>query len=255
MKTPYTPPGLSTTCHHVYSPHVINVIFVAKSSHHAVSAIALASSLCMNGVPFLCASYPGRNEQLDLALGATAVIKLPDGSLHPCCHLLAGLMQRAREECAVLIIDAYLTPTFKFHDLPGILNLRRGDTLSVVLSMEAGGKIAPESNFLWNCKADHNLLHVTGSDSGNLTDDELEEDWMSLPTWHCGEITDDKAEVLTRSGFYHNLPPIPDLCLMFYKAPSEYWIHQDPKIKAVVEMLASVKQGNMEDFFHSVRCW
>lgn len=242
MKAPYTTPIKPITHNCCFVPQGSNVIFIAKNNQLAVSAIAFASALTMHGIPCICASYPVRCEQLDLALGAENVIKLPVWSINPQSRYLGKLIQRAREESAVLIIDAEVIPSFEFGQLPDAMNLLRGDTLSIVLSLVGGGKEVPGMNTVWSCKPDRCVLHALGCDPDNHTGESFEKLVELMPTWYSGEITHEMLNVLARRWTYQSLPAIPDLPGMFMRMPDHCWIRQDRNVKAVVEMLASARE-------------
>lgn len=249
MKPPYTTPIQPITHNCSFMPQGSNVIFIAKSNKLAVSTIAFASALNMHGIPYICASYPGKCEQLNLALGAENVIKLPVWSINPQSRYLGKLIQRAREESAILIIDAEVIPSFEFGQLPDAMNLLRGDTLSIVLSMIGGRKKVPGMNTVWSCKPDRCVVHALGCDPSGPTGEGFEPHVELMPTWYSGEITNEMLNVLARSGPYQNLPAIPDLLGMFMSMPDDSPIREDRNIKAVVEMLARVREDAWETIF------
>ena len=254
MKTPYTTPIQSITHNCCYVPDGGNVIFIARSQNSSVSAIALASALTMHGIDWICASYPGTCEQLDLALGAENVIKLPVWSINPQSRYLGVPIQHAREEGAVLLIDAKVTPSFEFGQLPDAMNLLRGDTLSIILSLAGMDDAIPNMESIWNCHPDRSVVHVLGSDPGNHTGENFGDLRDLVPTWYSGEITKEMLQVINRSGPYVTLPATPDLSGMFYKIPEDSSIRQDHHTKAVVEMLASAREDALKSIFDAFVC-
>jgi len=254
MKPPYTTPIHPITHNCCYIPQGCNVIFIANTSHLAVSTITIASALAMHGIPCICASYPGSCEQLSLALGAENVINLPVWSINPKSRYLADPIQRARDEGAVLLIDAKVLTSFEFGKLPSAMNLLRGDTLSVVLSLAGRNDAIPHMEAVWKCKPDRCIVHLLDSDHGNHPYENIQGIVDLLPKWHSGEITKGMLEVISRSGAYQSLPAIPDLPGMFFSLPDDSWIRQDRHVKAVVGMFASARQDAWKRIFDAFVC-
>jgi hypothetical protein len=213
----------------------VHVFFIGKMTDSATSMIALAAACAMQSLHWICASMCGGSE-LGAALGSAKVTRLPADALDPGSKVLRRLVQRAREEGAVLLIEAEVDHSFDYDALEKAMDLKRRETLTVLYSLEAHDLpnhwVHPAS-----CgHPDQCIVHAIGA-----VDDESSEadehDGIKVPVWYSGLITSEMSDVLARRGHYRGLQPIPEVLCTYGPVPYCSLFNHDVNIDAVIQML------------------
>jgi hypothetical protein len=213
----------------------LHVLFVAKMNNSVISLIALAASLSMHGLHWICASISGA-PGLEEALGIGKVTRLPADALAPESKVLSRLVKRARDEEAILLIDAEVDPEFSFDGLDKLMDLRRRETLTIILSLAA--EDLPYHS-MWpalRCNPDQCIAHGIGVIHDKTIEAE-EYGGIGVPVWHSGLITREMADVLARRNQYRVLPPIPEVLCTYGPIPYCALYGHDKEIDNVIQML------------------
>ncbi len=225
----------------------VHVFFIAKMNDSTIPLIALVAACAMQSLNWICASISGGPE-LDAALGSGKVTRLPADALDPGSKVLRLLVQRAREEGAVLLIEAEVGPSFEFDGLDKAMNLKRRETLTVVYSLDVHDLpnhwVQPAS-----CgQPDQCIVHAIG-----IVDDETfeadEHSGIEVPVWCSGLITPEMSDVLARRGHYRGLQPIPEVLCTYGPVPYCSLFNYDTNIDAVIQMLG---QANDHTWKHVI---
>ena len=214
----------------------VHLFFVVRMDDSVISLIALAAALAMHGLHWLCASIAGV-EKLEAALGTGKVIKLPANAFDPKSKVLHRLVQRARDEGAVLLIDAEFDQSFKFDSLDKAMDLKPQETLTVIYSLAANDLPEYSLHYPRGDRPDYCIAHAIGAIGEEDPEDVDYEIYDRVPVWHSGCITSQMHEVLARCDDYRDLPPMPEVLCTYGPVPYCSLINHDIHIDEVIQML------------------
>jgi hypothetical protein len=222
----------------------LNVLFIAKMNDSLISLIALAASLSMHGLHWICASISGA-PALEEALGIGKVTRLPADALAPESTVLSRLAQRARDEDAVLLIEAEVDPDFSFDGLDKLMDLRRRETLTIILSLAAEDMPYQSMWPALRCNPDQCIAHGIGVIDDKTIEAE-EYGGIGVPVWHSGLITREMADVLARRNGYRVLQPMPEVLCTYGPIPYGSLYGHDRQIDNVIQMLGQASDHAWE---------
>jgi hypothetical protein len=183
------------------------------------STIITVAGVCsLAGLPFIVASYDQSNTTLERSLGKGVVVTLDAQTPELARSTLAAVVKMARENRAIILID-----------LPGAVNnkesvlienirkarmLERCDSFSLIVPVspdpeELEGAISGISLFQPErvlIRARLPSRHAPSWDSFGPW-----EYLSKFPQWECEQWTQTMKDIITRTGQYGNMPPVPEL--------------------------------------------
>jgi hypothetical protein len=183
------------------------------------STIITMAGVCrLVGLPYIVASYDQSNTTLERSLGQGVVVTLDAQTPELARSTLAAVVKLARENRAIILMDLPGALTNKesvlLENIHKARVLERCDSFSMIVpvspdSEELEGAISAITLFKPNkvlIRARRPSRHAPAWESFGP--------WEYLsehPQWECEQWTQSMKDIITRTGDYANLPPVPDL--------------------------------------------
>jgi len=183
------------------------------------SVIITMAGVCrLAGLPFIVASYDQSNTTLERSLGKGVIVTLDAQTPELARSTLAAVVKMARENHAIILMD-----------LPGALNnkesvlldnirkarvLERCDSFAMIVPVSPDPEELEGAISAINLFQPERVLIRARRPTKHAPVWESFAPWEYLskfPQWDCEQWTQTMKDIITRTGEYANLPPVPDL--------------------------------------------
>ncbi len=183
------------------------------------STIITMAGVCrLAGLPYIVASYDQSNTTLERSLGQGVIVTLDAQTPELARTTLAAVVKLARENRAIILMDLPGALTNKESVL--LENIRKARMLERCDSFSMIVPVSPDSEELEGAISAISLLKPNEvlirarRPSRHAPAWESFAPWEYLskhPQWDCEQWTQSMKDIITRTGQYANLPPVPDL--------------------------------------------
>lgn len=184
----------------------------------STTIITLAGVCRLAGLPYIIASYDQSNTTLERSLGKGVVVTLDAQTPELARSTLAAVVKLAREKHAIILMDLPGALTNKESVL--LENIRKARVLERCESFSMIVPISPDAEELEGAISAISLFQPervlirARRPSRHAPAWESFGPWEYLskhPQWDCEQWTQTMKDIITRTGQYANLPPVPDL--------------------------------------------
>ena len=184
----------------------------------STTIITLAGVCRLAGLQFIVATYDDSNTTLERSLGKGVVVTLDAQTPELARSTLAEVVKMARETHAIILIDLPGALTNKESVL--LENIRKARVLERCNSFAMIVPVSPDSEELEGAITAISLFEPervlirARRPSRHAPAWESFPPWAYLskfPQWDCEQWTQTMKDIVTRTGQYANLPPVPDL--------------------------------------------
>lgn len=183
------------------------------------STIITMAGVCrLAGMPFIVATYDDSNTTLERSLGKGVVVILDAQTPELARSTLAAVVKLAKENRAIILMDLPGALTNKESVL--LENIRKARVLERCESFSMIVPVSPDSEELEGAISaislfePERILIRARRPSRHAPAWESFVPWEYLskhPLWDCEQWTQTMKDIITRTGQYANLPPVPDL--------------------------------------------